>query len=264
MTTLQIVSDLHLDKMMVHDCACAFDELISPSADVIAIAGDVCPAYHPLFAIFIAWCAANFKWVYVIHGNHELHYTSKRRTTLGDNIAQIQAVCDLHPNVIYLNNRVHVFQGVCFIGSTLWSFVPDKNKREVEASMPDYDMIFMTRRQRLTVDDTNRAYLENKAFLQTAINEAAERGCRPVVITHHPPSTAYTSHPRFEGSSTSCAFASDIDIAIEPKSVQLWVSGHTHYNFASCAAGFPLVSNQRGPYPRSLYGYSPSQIHTVV
>lgn len=119
MTRLQIISDLHLEH---RDIPVQYEDFITPSADVLALLGDIGSPYDTKLEEFIGWCAQRFKYVVYIPGNHEYysqyaepHYLVHER---------LIAICQKFMNVHLLDNKTFVVDDVVFIGSTLWSDIP--------------------------------------------------------------------------------------------------------------------------------------------
>ncbi len=249
--TLQVASDLHLEFMRTAD----FEDILTPSADVLALVGDIGVPTHNLFEEFLSWCAKRFEQVYFIHGNHEL-YTQDPNLDMTTVIRMMDEICSQFTNVIYLNNRIHTYRGVRFIGTTLWSYIPPEHAKAVAAKMNDYRYIYKRPYVRITTDDINTEFSANKRFLEGAIQEAKQEGYWPVILTHHMPWMKGTSHPRHDGNVENVAFATDLSASKD--TIQLWVAGHTHYNCDHSLAGYRLISNQRGYASGMLDDYNKS------
>lgn len=246
MTTLQVASDLHLEFITLSskpDVFTFFEELIKPSADVLALVGDIGSPLHPLLELFLGWCSSKFQQVYFVHGNHEL-YSRDPSKDVETMIGMIASICQKWPNVHYLHNKSHVYKGVCFIGSTLWSYIPPEHASLISQKMNDYRYIYARPGVLATTTYTSAEFENNKRFLETEIARAVESGYWPVILTHHMPWMEGTSHPMYDGSPGNAAFASNMRGSSDM--IQLWAAGHTHYNFGHRLAGYELVSNQRG------------------
>lgn len=238
MPSLQVLSDVHLEARPSN---MRFDDILTPAADILALVGDIGSPLLPSFEAFFVWCVSRFKRVYFVHGNHELYNTSHIPATCM--IAIMQQICE-RVGVVYLHNRVDVYCNVYFVGSTLWSEVPDIAESKVMSVMNDYKYIYTLHDTTATVQDTNAEFVKNKQFLETEIRRANKLGYRPVIFTHHAPSTQQTSHPKHHGSLVSTAFATDLYGS--SSNIQLWVAGHTHFNYDHTNAGYRLISNQMG------------------
>ena len=252
--SLQILSDTHLEARGGGSNDGIKEIEMSPYADVLALLGDIGSPLQPSFCKFIDKCANEFKRVFFVHGNHELY--NQYGIAVDEMVSRIQEVCDKYPNVSYLNNQVEVYEGVCFIGSTLWSHVPQQHKSQVTRAIRDYRNIYKTPCNVITVDDTNAEYVKNKTFLESSIGQARSQGYWPVILTHHAPWLDGTIDPRYKRGPLTSAFATDL--ASSSSHIQLWAAGHTHYNFDTYAPGYRLISNQHGE-GRPISGYQPKQ-----
>ena len=67
----QIVSDIHLERA---DYNC-LEDILSPCADNLILAGDIGNPLHPNLDIFLAQVSKAFKTVIYIAGNHEFYNT---------------------------------------------------------------------------------------------------------------------------------------------------------------------------------------------
>jgi len=244
---LQIISDLHLE----HRCL-DFKDVLPPSSTrdtVLALLGDIgSPLTNATpFASFLRACSERYLMVLYVPGNHE--YYNHSGIDVASVNSSLEEMCRQFNNVHFLNNAIARFQDVCFIGSTLWSYVPLEHKVEVENYLNDYRLIWKSRDQRITVEDTNAEFEKSKAFIEGAVFDAIRNGLKPVVLTHHTPSFVGTSAPRFEGKPTTHAFSTKL--SCPTGTIRLWCCGHTHHNFHHSEEGYELISNQYG------YGSSP-------
>ncbi|GLC40399.1 hypothetical protein PLESTB_001679000 [Pleodorina starrii] len=122
MATLTVVSDLHLEGRPL-----SLDEVLDPNlvSDVLCLLGDIGDPSSAVYRQFLAACAARFPTVLLLAGNNEYrnHDGGGRSMTQMEEL--IRAAAAAHPNVHFLQNSTHVVGDVAFIGSTLWSYLPD-------------------------------------------------------------------------------------------------------------------------------------------
>jgi len=238
---IQYVSDLHLND---HPDTKPFSDFVRTAAPVLVVAGDICPADHPLYEPFIRYCSRNWKRVIVIAGNHEYFCTVIPRNM--DTIdKEIERICAPLPNVFFLlNSRSVVIDGVRFVGTTLWSDVNPAIWDEIRTK-GDYMATFVDGRLR-TPADTVALHRQHKAELAAAI----ERSKEPlVVVTHHLPSRTLVS-PEYRGTPTESCYVSDCDELFK-KPVKLWICGHAHRQgqftvMSREGAGIPCAMNALG------------------
>ncbi|KAG2492562.1 hypothetical protein HYH03_009224 [Edaphochlamys debaryana] len=111
----------------------------------------------------------------------------------------------------------------------------------------------------ITPDTTNALFAAAVEFIAGAVAGARARGLVPVVLTHHAPSLAGTSHPRFAGHPSTHAYGTDLVPYLHGTGIAAWYCGHTHYNFdVRLPCGLRLASNQFGSQPAPVAGYSRS------
>ncbi|GLI64315.1 hypothetical protein VaNZ11_007540 [Volvox africanus] len=122
MATLTVVSDLHLEARGL-----SLDEIIDPDliSDVLCLLGDIGDPSSQTYRDFLAACAARFRTVLLLAGNNEYRNHGGSGRTMAQTEDLIRAAAAAHPNVHFLQNTAHVMGNVAFIGTTLWSYLPD-------------------------------------------------------------------------------------------------------------------------------------------
>ncbi|KAG5183138.1 Metallo-dependent phosphatase-like protein [Tribonema minus] len=226
---IHVVSDVHLE----YGGAPPFSSLVAAEADVLVLAGDIAAATCPELPDFVARASEIYERVLYVPGNHEYYHSSN---SMAEMRACLRAALDPFGNVTLLDDDVAEIGGVKFVGSTLWSRVPADSELEVSRCVNDYRFVRAKCRP-ISPCETTELHAESVDFLRRHCDADS------VVITHHCPRTRKTSHPRYDGSSASCAFATDVSL---PRMPRLWVSGHTHFNhdFQEPQGGTRFLSNQ--------------------
>lgn len=248
---VQIVSDIHLE--LGRDRV----DLI-PCAEVLALCGDIGAPAEDSYKRLLAWASANYKWVFVIAGNHEFYNSSRAMCEIKE---QISAVAVALPNVTFLNNESTVVKynngKVRIFGSTLWSDVT-MNSHLVGYYMNDYSRIRKKVyplggtdyiRTKVKPADTTGLFHAAVFALKKSIQESTSDETPLVVLTHHLPSYSliHEDFTRGELSDLNCAYASDLDNLIRDP-VVLWAHGHSHRCNDTRINGVRVVSNPMG-YP---------------
>lgn len=54
---------------------------------------------------------------------------------------QVELLCSAHGNVTFLNNSCVVIEGVQFVGSTLWTWVPLELRPLVQRTVLDFSLV---------------------------------------------------------------------------------------------------------------------------
>ena len=228
---LTIYSDLHLE----------FGPFEPDEGDVCVLAGDICTAEdadNPLYKRFWKRIGERFNKVFYVMGNHE-HYNNDFEET--ESILRTI----IPDNTSLLNNTAEVYEGVNFIGTTMWSDFrgakPDEMMKS-QISMNDYRTIFVGDKN-LSPYDVLYTFDEAISFFNRTIPEVTGK---KVVITHHAPS--FQSLNKDYGTQIPGAYASDLSHLIEYHSPDLWIHGHIHETNDYLIGNTRIVSNPRGYY----------------
>ncbi len=245
---LQICSDMHIEFPKN-------EYPLVPSADALALIGDIGVICRKDYAPYIASCAKQFPTVYVILGNHEFYCSE-----YNEGLALAQAACDQAReggSDVRLGHRMStLLNGVRVLACTLWSRVLPQEKENVGMMLTDYRKITVIDKpgdqpRGITVDDTMSWFNEDVAWLRAEIAAARERGERVVVLTHHDPllniggsNSEYMANP---DACINSAFASDLLDLMQPP-VAAWCFGHTHWFQDLTVNGVRVISNPKG-YP---------------
>jgi len=293
--SVQIASDLHLEFYGNRLSNVPKDIIVPHSPQtILALVGDIGLSYTDLLKEFLYQQAGRFKHVILIAGNHEYYqsHTNDKLRSVGEQKNWLRNVCMQRPNLHFLERDALELEGVVFLGTTLWSQVPDHAIDAVQKSLNDYylsyidpnnmavpqtGLIFKKPRldrrvtvlTKMRVSDTNRFFEKSFNWL---VHQVEKNKDKPIVVlTHHCPSRTGTSHPSYEhpGNLIGHGFATDVlDSFIPPTSssspIKAWVCGHTHYNFDFVTeSGIRVVSNQKG-YPnrptQESFAYQPDGV----
>ena len=239
MVKLQIVSDIHLE----HIKHVVVEKIIVPSAPVLIMAGDISTYDCKSLPKFIEWISANFEAIIWVFGNHE--YYNTKQIPMASIKEIFQKMTAEYPNIHILDNETCYIDthNILIIGSTLWSHIPQSNVKQVAKYMNDYRYIKESDSM-FSPDASSALFEQNVDFIQKTINENLDK--KIVVVTHHAPVTENTSDKMYEGSTTNCAFSSDVFLD-NIDQVKLWCYGHTHHNSDFVTKyNYKLVANQYG------------------
>jgi predicted phosphohydrolase len=214
MNTIQVCSDIHLEKGDINKIQ--FNNIIIKNADILVLAGDIGNPFTNIYRNFIDYCSKLFIHVLIISGNHEYYYNDIYETD-----KEIDIISSKYTNVHYLNNRIFEYNKIIFVGTTLWSYIPNSTDKLELNKMKDYEYI-----NDYNPNKCNELFKKNLNFIKDKINKY--NNC--IIITHHAPS--YKCIPdKFKGDIVNCCFASELDELLENKNIIKWVYGHTHFNY---------------------------------
>ena len=227
--SFQLLSDLHLERA-------PFKLIKHKSADYLILAGDIGDPASIAYLELIEIASPLYVHIFIIKGNHECWGRTLLETD--DLIGSIAAKM---PNVTYLNKSDYDLPGgMRIIGATLWSYVIDAQRPDVQCFIADYRYI-----KDWNIDKNNLEYCKTVAYLKEEIAIAKAKGQRLIVVTHHAPAIEGTSPPLHDKSRLKSAYASDLT-SLFTSIIAVWCHGHTHHSHIQHIKGTTLVSNQRG------------------
>ena len=262
MTSIQIVSDLHLEVPKAYD---VYE--ITPAAPYLALLGDIGSVAHgDDFYAFLTRQLRQFRAVLFVPGNHEAFGTSwdaalASLRAFGDAAAR-EDDASLGEFVVMDRGAYRApGTGTLILGCSLFSRVTDEQRGAVETSVRDFWEI-----SGWDVGAHNEAHARDLAWLEGRVAEAeADPGVRDVVVLTHwsPSADPRAADPRHAGSPIGSGFATDLAgrACFAAAKVRLWAFGHTHYNCdfevarAGGAAPLRLLANQRGYYFAQAAGF---------
>ena len=115
---LQFVSDLHLNLRPKE----TFETMLTPTAPILALLGDIAPVRHPNLRQFMEWCSQRWETILYIPGNEELIHKDYSIETA---LKNLQVVCSRYPNVHVLYRDSFISDdGLIVLGCTFWSCIP--------------------------------------------------------------------------------------------------------------------------------------------
>jgi Icc-related predicted phosphoesterase len=253
---LQIFSDLHIDVMPTRPVA------ISPEADVVVVAGDVCEGIENAFASLRAMVPRAVPIVFVA-GNHEFY-----RRTLMDEL-EIGHRLALRHGVHLLDDREVIIDGVKFVGCTLWTdyrlFGADMQPVAMARArdrLNDHRRIAWSKLpwKRFRPQEALELHRQARMFLEDTMSNPF--GGATVVVTHHAPHPG-SLEERFRSDLISAAFVSDLAETIEVCRPALWVHGHTHGSFDYCVGVTRIICNAHG-YGDENKAFDPSLVVEIA
>ena len=237
---IKLLSDIHLE----------FGDFDPGTGDVLVLAGDICTAesyvrgceaqYRKRYEDFFNKCVGGYNKVFYTPGNHEYYnyYIDETEELLRSVMPE---------GITILNNQSEFYEGVHFVGSTLWASFDEGDGAVMQLcrnSMNDYNCVYHKGQSRfITPDDTLHLHQESMSWLRQVVETL--RG--PVVVfTHHAPSHRSFGSGYREAAARG-AYASDLDKFIHDNpNIKLWCHGHIHetndYQLGECR----VMSNPRG------------------
>ena len=166
-----------------------------------------------------------------------------------------------------MSDSTHEFDGVRFLGSTLWTDFrlygegeAWSYRRTARALIEDFASIRNGERL-FTPEDSVELHEASKAWLVSELQKRFDG--RTVVVTHHLPA-APSIASCYRNDPMNPAFASRLEGIIEKYQPKLWVHGHTHVSCDYEIFDTRVVCNPRG-YPSESFarGFSPGLVVEV-
>lgn len=242
---IHILSDLHTE----------FSDFDPPEtdADVVVLAGDI-----GVGSGGIQWAQRQYPEVPVIYvpGNHEFY---------GRDVHDKNRLFEAAPaNIHVLSDSPHEFDGVRFLGSTLWTDFKLYgegeawfSRRRARELIEDFNSI-KTGGRLFTPEDSVELHKASKAWLVSELRNTFQGAT--VVVTHHLPATPSIAS-EYRNDPLNPAFASRLEVVIERYQPDLWIHGHTHVACDYEIFGTRVVCNPRG-YPSEFNdrGFRPALV----
>lgn len=242
--TLALMSDLHLDF--------APYEPGPVDADLIVAAGDLNESTN---GSAIRWLQQRFpdQPVLFVPGNHDFF-----KGNVSSSIERWRHEAQ-GTNVHFLYNDVFWFQGVRFLGTSLWSDLASGGivtqatlMKEVVHRISDFSHILNDDGRCWRVADMLRENRQAVEFLSRALEEEPE--VPTVVVTHWGPHRG-SMHPKYGDDPLNAYFINHLPHLVER--TMLWLHGHTHSG-RDYEAGFVdglgrVICHPRG-YPNENQG----------
>lgn len=264
---ISYVSDLHLEF--------GYQEL--PGGEVLILAGDICEArslekcFHQTklvdrtpgshrYSDFFQFECAKYEKVFMVMGNHE-HYHGRFDKTY----TQFKSI--LPDNVTLLENEVVEYNGVMFMGATLWTDCNNADQLtmyHLKAMMNDYKVVTNHYKEKgiyhkLIPEVTFRKHVLSKQYFQSVLSSMRDKPF--VVITHHGPSHL-SVHPNYKDDQImNGGYVSNLgEFILDNENIKLWFHGHVHDPVDYMIGETRVLCNPGGyPSERTGNGFDPAK-----
>ena len=238
---MEIITDLHLNYLVKEKRDNLKDYLVKEKrdnfkGDILIICGDIGNPYETYYYEFLSEVSKNFNIVFLVNGNHEMRYNNYK-----DSIIQLENLCNLFDNVIYLNQTSYVYKNMLFIGCPLWCNVKNNLIHYIDG-INDYKKIIFEFNYMRPIH-TNMLHENNKKWLKKEVENCNYKEC--FIITHFPP-IRYT----FKGNGLEDYYNNDDlkDINFLDSCNYTWCFGHTHDTYYNKKDNLTLINAFNNKY----------------
>lgn len=229
---IQVLSDLHIEFESFN--------VNTSNSDIIVLAGDIHVGDKG-----VLWALKNIQDIPVVYvlGNHE--YYDKAYPKLVDSLKELTH----NTHVEILENDVFTYQGVNFMGCTLWTdfdLYGDAKQAgfECQQVMSDYRKIRLSSQfSKLRSIDVANIHAQSLNWLKKQL--AVFKGETNVIITHHGPS-ALSLPMTHSDNVINAAYVSKLDKLLSDHQPELWLHGHLHNSSDYMIGDCRVVCNPRG------------------
>lgn len=242
---IQYLSDIHLE--FIQDIL-----KIERKAPILALLGDIGNPWTRNYKKFIEYVGELFDVVLVVAGNHE-YYSLNEIHSYQETNQYLHNFYDNFENVYFLDNESVVIDGIRFIGSTLWTHIPQDKHEIVQRTITDYKMIFdkplnfnkiFQHEKLITPSFTS---LLHEIAVKYINNQLELDSTTPtIILTHHIPLDTNDFIPlKFHNDLRNVAYFTNLEPMIK-KPIIAWFFGHCHEPIEYVYNGVKLQSNPMG------------------
>ena len=206
--------------------------------DVLVLAGDIASGASNTMDVIKFFLDQGFPKVVYVPGNHEYY-----GTTIQDFNTKMFEKCAATPNAFFLNQNNITFDGVLFVGATLWTNFMNNpiSQSYCGRAINDFRQIknFKTR-------DAYDLYHKHLNHIKLHYETRSTR--KTVVVTHFLPARECIA-PRWRGGDLlNDYFANDLGSWIAGMENTTWLFGHTHDAMDFEIGSTRMVCNPHGYY----------------
>jgi len=160
--------------------------IITPKADILLLAGNICFIKHKFFVPFFQKLSSLFKKIIYIFGPSEYYYDDDLNM---ESFAEMELLAKdslkPFPNIHILQRSYIILDKVVFVGCTLWSYLSKKDFISETRSLSK--TMFIKYQDKILIEPsiTNNIYFEHKAWLEEILHIFDSH--KIVALTHHLP-----------------------------------------------------------------------------
>lgn len=244
MLTVQIASDLHIEYK--NDDVPNPLDFITPSADVLILAGDIGSLYKiEQLTKFLQALCSYFQIVLYVPGNHEWYIAPEYQPLYWETLEKrMYSIQNIIPNLTILNRSSVLIGNICFAGCTLWS--------KPEGQIPP----FIVRIKDVRTKEYQFKHNEDLEYLKNMMRFCKKNNHKLLVVTHYPPTKKVLDTSDRKKNKFPYLYGTDLDYLLDNNFIDTWVCGHVHKNFDFISEkGCRVVGNQKGKDKDNIVDY---------
>jgi len=247
MVTFQLVSDLHIEYN--NDGMVDPLEYITPSAEVLILAGDIGSLYKiEQLTDFIKNIIDFFKHVFYVPGNHEYYVPPDHEHIPFDILSKrLDSLNNKFENFNILNKDCAQINDICIAGVTLWS--------DVKCIVPKY----IVKIPEMTTNVYKKCFNADLEYIENVVAYCKDANLKLLCITHHPPTKSVLQERQMtkKKDKFKSLYYSDLDYLLSKDKIHTWICGHVHLNFDIISSGGTrVVGNQKGKPKDNIKDFS--------
>ena len=203
---------------------------------------------------FFLKASMDYKHVFYIPGNHEAY-----KGYFDDNDEILARELSGFSNVHYLQNKSFTYEGVKFIGGTLWTNCYNSNlvaMNTIRHCLNDYRVVNYRKYnyRKFTPEDSIDEHNKTLRFFTDELKNCD----KAVIISHHAPSRDSVNLKYIDDYYMNSGYYSALDsFILDHPQIKLWTHGHMHDSVDYNIGDTRIVCNPRG-YRDENKGFNPN------
>lgn len=226
MSKIKIISDIHIEM----DNGISYDKIFGNTNNkhyILVIAGDLGHINEECYEIFLEKCSNNFKYVITVMGNHDYQVDNM---VFEEIEKKTKKIFDKYDNTYLLNKDYIILDNYIFLGTTLWTHIPNIYSNIVKKCVSDYSNI-LTNNGIITTNHVSMLNSKEIEWLNNLANwiKNNQRDKIIICVTHHLPSFRLIPE-MFTNFELNHAYANNDHRLYNLFNVfDYWIYGHSHY-----------------------------------
>ena len=253
---VRIISDIHNEFCReVSGTDYLIPKLPDDEDSLLILAGDIGLLNRKETCLgFLSRCAEQFRFVFVIEGNHEWYHGNIEKHSYRNIIIEHELE-NIHAGQLILEK-----EKIAILGATLWTDYFGGNPItmfDFSRGLNDYRLIKVgTDYHRLKPEYLLALHYVQKKRLFEEVDKYAELGYTVVVVTHHHPSLQGIAL-EYRNDPLNAAYVSDLENEVLSHKIEYWICGHCHTAMEYSIGETRVICNPKGYPHENGNGFDP-------